>query len=248
MSLDVLSSHSPFRIEDAPEPQMLADSGDITPYEGKLGAGTLAVLLEVFACTKYNSCSKIEATFVLTLDEEGSEAVEVGYAIAHIIDKTIDLENSETEDKGKRKKLWLTELVQTDANDELPTVMRTIFGNAGGVRSPFKRWAGDLREADRMVYLDMLKIHEDFRGCGLGPLALEQVHALLNDLSNGYAFAGPFILWASTPTDVATDFEDLSQYEQESKLIKFYKSMGYDLWTRRKENGKDSMTIMGGLA
>lgn len=64
-------------------------------------------------------------------------------------------------------------------------------------------------------------------------------------MPNGFAFRGVVVLSPATPSDSIKDFEGLTLYEQETRLIGPYEASKYTLMSRGEEEVDSSVTVMG---
>lgn len=218
--------------------------------KGRLSAGTLTTTLEVWTSTSaeadYKCVKAIEALFYYR-PVGASSKVPIGHASCNLIDMTAR--------DARGQKLYLKELVNSRYGKfdvpEVVMVPRTIYSPKGHLRKSVKEhgaWLKALVDAEKLLHIDTLKIHEAYRGMGFGPKVLAAMHDLLPQLSRGYAFHGMVVLSPCTISDDTDKYrqeKDLEPFQQELVLRAFYARSGYSLLTEGTESADGTVTVMG---
>ncbi|KAF2766017.1 hypothetical protein EJ03DRAFT_193479 [Teratosphaeria nubilosa] len=217
----------------------LANLGSWEPYTLANGEqGKIIADIEVTAHPLYNNsmCVWVEAIFGKRILLEGGDygpQTEIGYCIAHLIDK-----------KGAAN-AFKSELLNASLDyTETRKVMQTLY-NAAGARRPQFRDFANMLAVDRILHLDSFIMHAHSRGTGLGSIVLDLFHRLMGQLPDPYAFSGTVVL---SPGKVeGEDYGGKSDRDIETGLIEFYEKSGYVLFVRGyryAEVGK-SLSVMG---
>ncbi|KAK3071862.1 hypothetical protein LTR53_007885 [Teratosphaeriaceae sp. CCFEE 6253] len=224
---------------------VLATGRHDQPCRSSLGAGTLITEVTVRqVAANARSCKLVNAEFSLQL-QGSSDVDEVGTIEAYVVNRT-------TASIVGPSAAWVYEVLH--ANFPVEYTSSGGYVLSGDIRERLEQLNDDsdiLRpeceaiaetlNADRVMYIQDFEIDTEYRGEGLGKLAMAGFHAALGSLSNGHAFTGTAILDAH-PLD-AQSRPDMSFDEQTMGLVGFYSRCGYTLW--KHEDGEAGSTIMG---
>ncbi len=133
------------------------------------------------------------------------------------------------------------------ALSELRLILQTLFTKPGRPRANVKAFREHLL-ASNLLFLDTIKLDEEYRGKGIAPLALQSYHALVLGLlhaEDGEATSATTALLSPARSSNTALAKGKSDVDVERGLIRAYRRSEYEVWLQGAEEEEGSVTVMG---
>jgi len=188
--------------------------------------GTLGVDFGDIQSDGDESHESIEASITFRLDG-GAKMQRVGAFDLHIIDKEFG--------DPAYPKPWVAELLQSQAfHGDLAFVcsaLRSLYDSDGAVIADFAEFADEL-ETETVVYVSMIRLEPEWRGMGLGPVAMSVLHQMLPSYCRN---RGDITLLLQPDMLSEPDNTEAMRLSIQESLIRLYTGCGYALWHQEDE-------------
>ncbi|KAK1069730.1 hypothetical protein LTR12_012671 [Friedmanniomyces endolithicus] len=168
----------------------------------------------------------IKASITFRLDGD-AKIQRVGGFDLHIIDKEYG--------DPVNPKPWVSGLLQAKPRHGdsafVCSALQTLFHSDGAVIADFAEFADEL-ETETVVYVSMIRLEPEWRGMGLGPVAMSVLHRMVPSYSRDCGDITRLL-----QPDMLTEpgnTEEMRLGIQES-LMRFYAALGYGLWHQEDE-------------
>lgn len=187
------------------------------------------------------------ARFFLAHTLEGDEREDdIGYLESWRIDKP-------TAVSPEAKTAWLKEtmgqrvVVRPEAIRETASCLEALYTQKGQPKFQLRKDGHETELADNsLIFIQMIYIRTAFARNGLLEHAFRSYHALLAELSDGFAFAGTLVLVPARPSGPrGKAWGDAEDEEVEAVLQTIYGRYGYTVWAENVKVNDIFITVMG---